>query len=460
MNTIGQGQYARQSTEENKEYLKGQLDLLQKAGVNAIVFQVRPSADAFYPSELEPWSHYLSGKAGEAPDPEWDPLQFMVDEAHARGMELHAWLNPYRVTTSVNEKLPANHVYHKHPEWFVSYDKKLYFDPALPECREFIEQVVRDIVTRYDVDAIHMDDYFYPYPVDSMDFPDDASYAKYGEGTDRGDWRRKNVDQLIEGIHRTLMETKPWVRLGIRPFGIWRNKSTDPRGSETSGLQNYDALYADVLLWTQNGWVDYLVPQLYWELEHKRASYLALVDWWGKNSNGRDLYIGQDVNRTMTLPDIPPSKAPNQLAHKVELTRENENIKGNCWWPGYSITKNFEGGADTLAAGFQSTIALVPAYTWISDEAPEAVTGLECKDGKLTWDAPEAPGQAPAVTKYVVYRLDSPDVSAIGDAENIVAVVYDNAFEIPAGEAGAYYVVTALDRVNNESAASRPILVE
>ena len=178
IHTVHQGQYAKMTTEENKAYLRDILDKLKVAGCNAVVFQVRPSADALYPSEFEPWSRFLTGKAGVAPAPMWDPLQFMIDESHARGMELHAWLNPYRVTTSKNEKLPANHIYNKYPERFLTYDGKLYFDPGLPENRKFIEDVVKDIVTRYNVDAIHMDDYFYPYPVKGVVFPDGKSFCK------------------------------------------------------------------------------------------------------------------------------------------------------------------------------------------------------------------------------------------------------------------------------------------
>lgn len=460
MHTVHQGQYASQSTEENKAYLRNQLDLLKNAGVNAVIFQVRPSADAFYPSELEPWSRFLSGKAGVAPSPEWDPLQFMIDEAHARGMELHAWLNPYRVTTTAKQTLPKNHIYHKHPERFVTYDKKLYFDPGLPENREFINDVVRDIITRYDVDAIHMDDYFYPYPVAKLDFLDDASYKKYGKGMKRGDWRRKNVDMLIEGLHRTIAENKPWVRLGISPFGVWRNKSTDPRGSETKALQNYDDLYADVLLWTKNGWVDYMLPQLYWELEHKRAPYIELVKWWEKQSNGRHMYIGQDVVKAMTLPDIAPSTEKTQLRHKIELARAGKNIHGNCWWPGYSITKNVNGVADSLANEFQSTIALIPAYDWISDETPAAPSSLKAKDGRLTWKSAKPAGKVEDTVKFVVYHLPGGDAAAaMDDPVNIVDVVYGNEWAIPSDTHGRYFV-TALDRVNNESLPSSVVEIK
>lgn len=457
MHTVHQGQYARQTTDQNKTYLRNQLDSLKAAGVNAIVWQVRPSADAFYQSNFEPWSRFLSGKAGVAPSPTWDPLQFMIDECHNRGMELHAWLNPYRVTTSPKEVLPKNHIYYKHPERFVMYDRKVYFDPGIPENRKFIEDVVDDIITRYDVDGIHMDDYFYPYPVAGKEFPDEKSFAKYGQGMKRDDWRRQNVDQLIEGLHKLIAQKKPWIRFGVSPFGIWRNRSSDPRGSETNGLQNYDALYADVLLWTKNGWVDYMLPQLYWELEHKRASYLVLVDWWNKNANGRHMYIGQDVNKSMQLPDLKPSNEKTQLRHKVELTRKGENIQGNCWWPGYSITRNVGGVADSLANDLQSTIALPPTYPWITDEAPAKVKGVKIKNGVMSWTAPETQGAATDVNRFVVYRSDeNKPEKAVNDPANIVAVTYENSFNLPAKK-GEYFFVTALNRVNNESEPSMAV---
>ncbi len=451
LHTVHQGQYAQMTPDETKDYLTNQLDLLYDAGVNAVMFQVRPSADAFYVSNLEPWSRFLTGKAGVAPSPMWDPLQFMIDECHKRGMELHAWLNPYRVTTSKNEVLPKNHIYHKHPERFVTYDGKKYFDPGLPENRKFIENVILDIITRYDLDGIHMDDYFYPYPVAKLEFPDDASFKKYGNGMKRDDWRRKNVDLLIEEIHTLIAQNKPWIRFGVSPFGIWRNKTSDPRGSDTAGLQNYDALYADVLLWSEQGWVDYMLPQLYWELEHKKASTLILAKWWNENAFGRHMYFGQDVNKTMDKPDLAPSTEKSQLRHKIELSRELENVQGNCWWPGYSITKNYLGVADSLATDLQSTIALVPTYPWINGDAPAPVTGLKKSGDIISWDKAPAEGKATDVNHYVIYASDSNDAAAvIADPENILTVTYENSFDLE-GTLPTYIFVTALDRVNNES---------
>ena len=458
MHTVYQGQYAQKSTSELQKYLIDQLDKQKAAGINAVLFQVRPSADAFYPSKLEPWSRFLT-KNGNAPKPYWDPLQFMIDECHKRGMELHAWLNPYRVTTSPNEKLAPSHLFHKEPQRFVKYkgDNKMYFDPGLPENRKFIEDVVMDIVNRYDVDGIHFDDYFYPYPANGADFPDEKSFAKYGKGMKKGDWRRKNVDLLIKEIHEKIAASKPWVIFGVSPFGIWRNKKSDPRGSDTNGLQNYDALYADVLLWSEKGWVDYLLPQLYWELEHPKASTAVLADWWNENAGPRHMYYGQDVNNIMKHKDLPPSKEQSQLRHKIKLSRSLPNVQGNCWWPAYSITANVSGVADSLANDLQSTIALVPEYPWISTAKPAKVTDLKATGKKLTWKAPKPKGKTEDVVKFVVYRFDKGAKPDFENAAAIQAVTYQPSFN--ATVAGDYYI-TALNRVNNESEPSGKVNIK
>lgn len=459
MHTVYQPQYSEKGTTELQRYLVDQLDKLQAAGVNAILFQVRPSADAFYPSQLEPWSRFLT-KGGKAPSPYWDPLQFMIDECHKRGMELHAWLNPYRVTTTAKEKLAPGHLYYKEPKRFVRYkgDNKLYFDPGLPENREFIEVVVMDIVERYDVDGIHFDDYFYPYPANGKDFPDDASYAKYGKGMKRGDWRRQNVNLLIEGIHKRIADSdKPWVRFGVSPFGIWRNKKSDPRGSDTNGLQNYDALFADVLLWAREGWIDYQLPQLYWQLEHKLASTQVLAEWWNENAEGRHMYFGQDVSNIMKHHDLAPSKEKTQLRHKVKLSRSLPNVQGNCWWPGYTITANLGGVADSLKQDLQSTIALVPEYPWIKNHRPRSPKSVKMRDGRLSWRPSKIKGKTNDVVRYVIYRFDSKDDADFDNAGAIVAITPDTSY-LPTCD-GVYYV-TALNRVNNESKPSKPATIE
>ena len=305
--------------------------------------------------------------------------------------------------------------------------------------------------------GIHFDDYFYPYPAKGEDFPDSASYAKYGNGMDRGDWRRHNVDMLIEEIHGKIAASKPWVRFGVSPFGIWRNKKSDPRGSDTNGLQNYDALYADVLLWSEKGWVDYLLPQLYWELEHKLASTAVLADWWNANAGPRHMYYGQDVANIMKHADLAPSTEKTQLRHKIELSRSLPNVQGNCWWPAYAITANVGGVADSLKNDLQSTIALVPSYPWISTKTPDVPAKLKARDGKLTWSADAPKADVNDAVRFVVYRFENGTTPDFENAEAIVAITPDHSFTI-AGP-GDYYV-TALNRVNNESKPSDKVTVK
>lgn len=447
MNTIYQPQYRTNSTDANKKYLCRQLDSLVVAGVNAVIFQVRPQADAFYESRLEPWSRFLTD-GGKAPSPYWDPLAFMVDECHARGMELHAWLNPYRVTSAAKQLLPPGHIYHKHPERFVRYGGKLYFDPGIPENRAFIVEVVKDILNRYDVDGIHFDDYFYPYPIKGKEFPDGKSYKRYGKKMKRADWRRHNVDMLIREVHEAIGAVKPWVRFGVSPFGIWRNSTRDPRGSATSGLETYDSLYADVLLWAREGWVDYLAPQLYWELDHKAASYRTLIEWWNRNADGCQLYIGQDVERSVKV---------DELSEKMDILRASGNVEGVCWWPAYSLTRNAGGVADTLSAVYHAVKALPPAFPYKCGHDPEAPAGVRLEGGSLiSWQKTPADGAATDVNRHVIYRFETSAEVDISHPEAIVAVTYADSWNV---EVPGCYVVTALDRANNESGPSEIVNV-
>lgn len=461
MHIIGQKQYAQMNPEQTRQYLIEQLDLLQQANCNAVIWQIRPQADAAYVSNLEPWSRWLTGEPGKAPDPVWDPLQFMIDQTHKRGMELHAWINPYRVTSSEDDKPAPGHIYYEHPEWFLKYaDGKLYFDPGLPESRDFINLVVKDILERYDIDALHMDDYFYPYPVTGVDFPDTTSYNQYGIGWDKNDWRRHNVDLLIEQLHGTIQQVKPWVRFGISPFGIWRNKANDPDGSDTDGLQCYDALYADCPKWTAMGWVDYMVPQLYWELEHKRASDLVLMHWWNDHANGRHMYYGQAVHNVMSHQDIADDGGdpanPTQLDHKLRLQRSMAHVHGVTWWPGYTITSNFNGVLDSLANNQMSHPALIPAYTWLDSKEPHHVHDLKIKKvaGKkcLTWRAHDTDDPMQQAVRYVIYRYPKGQKGHLDDAAHILAITGETSFVLPDGGKGNWhYAVTALDRCWNES---------
>ena len=451
------GQFRGIPTDRLKQILINQLNSLQGAGINAIIFQVRPEADALYASQYEPWSRFLTGVQGKAPEPYWDPMQFMIEECHKRSMEFHAWINPYRVKTSLKNELSPIHIYNSHPEWFVTYGDQLYFDPALPESRNHICKVITDIVSRYDVDAIHMDDYFYPYPIKGKDFPDDASFARYGGGfSNKADWRRSNVNILIQKIHETVRGLKPWVKFGVSPFGIYRNQSSDPLGSATNGLQNYDDLYADVLLWARKGWIDYNIPQVYWQIGHPAADYETLVKWWAKHTENRPLFIGQSVMNTVQNAD-PKNPSVNQLPRKMALQRAYQTIGGSCQWPASAVVENAGKYRDALVAEYHKYPALPPVFDFMDNEAPDKVRKVKpvwTADGYiLFWTAPKFKDEMNRPVQYVVYRFASKEKVDIDDPSHIVAVTRNTFYKLPYedGKTKYRYVVTALDRLHNES---------
>ena len=455
------GQFIGMSTQELQQTLTTQLNALQKAGINAIIFQVRPEADALYMSYYEPWSRYLTGEQGVAPDPYWDPLQWMIDECHRRGMELHAWINPYRAKTKGTKELGLKHPYKSNPERFVHYDGMLIFNPALKENRDYICTIVRDIVKRYDIDGLHIDDYFYPYPVPGLEFNDEYSFRNDSRGfTNKGDWRRDNVNLLVEQLHHTIRDTKPWVKFGISPFGIYRNKKSDPEGSLTNGLQNYDDLYADILLWIDKGWVDYTIPQLYWEIGHKAADYETLIDWWANHANGRPLFIGQDVMRTVKAADKTHPQQ-HQQARKMQLQRSYASIGGSCQWPASAVAENVNNYATALSEEYHHWLALQPEFPFIDKKAPQKVKKLEViwtdEGPVLCWTAPRYKDEMDRPIKYVVYRFAKGEKIDLNDATKIVAFTQSTFFPLTyqGGEMKFTYVVTTLDRLQNESKAQK-----
>ena len=451
------GQFQGMTVETMKSTLIGQLNNLQKAGINAIIFQVRAEGDALYRSQYEPWSRFLTGTQGVAPANSWDPLAFMIKECHDRNMELHAWVNPYRARTKGTTVLSPMHPYNRFPQYFVEYCGQLYFDPGFPECRQYIRKIVEDIVTRYDVDAIHMDDYFYPYPTPGVEFPDDVSFAANGRGfTNRGDWRRNNVNVLIKELHETIHAAKPWVKFGVSPFGIYRNQKSDPNGSATNGLQNYDDLYADVLMWVNNGWVDYNIPQIYWEIGNRAADYDTLIRWWAKHSANRPLFIGQDVMRTVKHADV-RNPAQHQMPAKYALQRSLLNVQGSCQWYAAAVVANPGSYRDLLVTEYHKYPALIPVSPFIDDEAPKKVRKVKpiwTEDGYiLFWTAPKYKDEMDRAVQYVVYRFKSGEKVNLQDASRIVKITRDTFYKLPYedGKIKYRYVVTALDRLHNES---------
>ena len=347
------------------------LDMYEKNGMNAMIVQVRPAADAFYPSQYEPWSQWLTGVQGKPPSPYYDPLQFMIEETHKRGMEFHAWLNPYRAVHNIGSSSVAeNHITRIHPEWFVTYGDKKYFDPGNKEAQNFVVNVVRDIVKRYDVDAIHMDDYFYPYRIPGKEFPDEASYKKSGSLLNKDDWRRSNTDSIIKALSLVIKQEKKLCRFGISPFSVWRNNDKDSvRGSDSrSGQTNYDDLYADILLWLQKGWIDYVTPQLYFTIGHPKVDYAKMLDWWSRNSYGRHVYIGHGVYKAGTKEAGWDN--PNEIPNQIKLLRRNPNVQGSIYFSSVSFQRNPNGWNDSLQNNYYKYPALLPPMRWIDNEKP------------------------------------------------------------------------------------------
>lgn len=440
---------ASNSMEQNKKDMIKILDYLKAANVNAVVFQVRPACDAMYYSEIEPWSSWFTGEQGKAPNPFWDPLEFAVEEAHKRGMELHAWFNPYRVTRStwnlpLDEKNPAV----KHPDWVLNVDGDKILDPGLPQVREYVLSVIMDVVRRYDIDAVHFDDYFY---LEGITTQDDKTFADYNRGfTDRGDWRRDNVNELLRMIYNGIQNEKPTVKFGQSPAGIW--KSGVP--PNIFGRSAYSAIYCDAVAWLNEQIIDYLAPQLYWPFGGSQ-DYGTLAPWWASKRNARHIYPGLPFYRVGET-----SMDATQIGRMIKLNRKTDGIEGEIFFTAHNFNDNPLHVTDTLKNNYYKYKALIPVMEWKDLVPPQNPQNLRFAkvDGlgieALTWDKPTDND----VARYVIYSFDSPTVnqSDIEDATKIFDITSKNYFIVTSSfpTQKKYYVVTALDHNNNESLIS------
>ncbi len=359
------------------------LQFYKRLNFNAVIVQVRTAGDALYPTDLAPWSRFLTGKEGTALDSDEDPLNWMIREAHIWGFEFHAWFNPYRATVSQNTSvLSDDHDYYQHPEWMVAYGSKYYYNPGIPEVKEKFTKIIEEVVTNYHIDGVHFDDYFYPYRVENEVFNDSLTYKKYAlAGQNLGDWRRANIDSLVKATYETIQKQKPWVQFGISPFGVWKNNDTDPRGSATrAGQTTYDDLYADPLLWMQNGWLDYIVPQLYWSLKLPVASHKVLANWWVKNVGNTNLYLGNGAYKVYNNSDNRWNKT-RELPKQIALGRKLDKVKGNVFFSAKSLIENREKLVHYLQRNLYSKPSFVPSTTGSSKkiETPQ-ITLMEDKD--------------------------------------------------------------------------------
>ncbi|SFT07258.1 glycoside hydrolase family 10 protein [Saccharopolyspora flava] len=322
--------------EQQQAEYRALLDEAVANRMNAVFVQVRPTADAFWPSPVEPWSHWLTGQQGR--DPGYDPMRFLVDEAHQRGLEFHAWFNPYRVsmTDDLNALVPS-HPARLHPEWTFAYGGKRYYDPGLPQVRDLVTSAITDAVSRYQVDGVHLDDYFYPYPVEGQPIPDERTFAEHGKGfANIDDWRRENVNELVAGLHDRVHAIRPNAEFGVSPFGIWRNASSDPAGSNTRGMESYSAIFADTRRWVKEGWVDYIAPQVYWQFGHPAADYAAVVPWWSQTVSGTGvkLYIGQAAYKV----GQPGWTDPAELSNHLAFNADQPHVEGDLYFSAKSLT--------------------------------------------------------------------------------------------------------------------------
>lgn len=326
--------------EQKSEFIK-LLDSFQKFNMNVVILQVRAASDAFYPSATEPWSLFLTGRQGMPPKPFYDPLAWAIDQCHQRGMELHAWFNPFRVRNLGHYTLDPKSFASIHPQYVKEFDKKLFLDPGYPEVISHVVAVIAEVAHNYNVDAILLDDYFYPYPVEGKNFSDEKSFAQYGHNFYPGklkEWRRENINHFISSIHDTLISINPKIKFGISPFGIWRNKSADPDGSAgRRGISSYDDLYADVRKWLVKGWIDYVIPQLYWEKGNHFGDFTALVQWWSENCFGKPLYIGQALYKSTAEKN--GWNQPDELNEQINFLRTNEKVRGFAFYSASNLGK-------------------------------------------------------------------------------------------------------------------------
>jgi len=394
------------------------LDLHQRNGMNTVFVQVRPAGDAFYPSSYEPWSEYLTGKQGLPPTPYYDPLQFMIEETHKRGMEFHAWINPYRAVFNISKSsIAPTHITKIHPDWFLNYGTTKFFNPGLPQVRAHVTRIVKDIVDRYDVDGIHMDDYFYPYRIDGKEFPDQKTFLLYGNGLSKDDWRRSNCDSIILQLYQTIRTANPRVKFGISPFGVWRNQSKDPRGSNTKGGQtNYDDLYADILLWLEKGWIDYVTPQLYWERGHKLCDYDGLLEWWNNNTFGKHMYVGHGIYRAGTNAAW---KDKNELPLQIQKLRSLSNTQGSAYFSSKTFEKNPNGWNDSLRNNYYAYPALPNPMPWIDSIAPEMPFLEPLNDGinRISYKGKEK------IKGYAIFTVDEKQEVILANARLVQIIL-------------------------------------
>lgn len=459
------------SPQVQQDQLVAMLDALKAAGINAVFFQIRAESDALYASSIEPWSYWLTGAQGQPPEPFYDPLTFAIDEAHQRGMELHAWFNPFRAVRGSGYPNADNHVSQTHPEWILSFGDAgslKILDPGQPAVHDYVTTVIMDVVRRYDVDGVHFDDYFYPYPPNQITDEDDATFEVHNRGfTDRGDWRRDNINRFVAQVYDSIQAVRPEVAFGISPFGIWRNGV--PAG--IVGMDAYDVIYADATAWLDAGTIDYVVPQLYWPFGGGQ-DYARLASWWSFTAFGQHLYTGHGLYRASRSTFSGTLFAANEVPRQVRYNRGDPGIRGSVFFRAKNLTQyTSKGFADSLRANLYHHPALTPPMDWKDQTPPDVPLGLTYtwagEDAvRLSWSPPPAKTGRAGLERYALYRIRSAELpdfdEALADATNLLAVTGTTSYTDRPGQADEpyYYVVTSVSPNSIESAPSNSISLE
>jgi len=450
------------STADQQTELTTLLDELKISGINAIFFQIRTECDAFYQSSYEPWSYYLTGQQGTPPLPFYDPLEFVIKESHKRGMELHAWLNPYRAEKTIGAyPFVGDHITKTHPDWILQINTYKFLNPGIPEVADYVTKIISDVARRYDIDGVHLDDYFYPYPPDQITDQDSAAFRIYNQGiTNIGDWRRENTTSLIAQIDDSLKSIKPYLKYGISPFGIW--KSGTPAG--ITGMDAYNVIYADAMAWLKNGSVDYLAPQLYWPFGGGQ-DYGTLNTWWSDSTSAYDkhLYVGQAAYKASAY-------GANEIPSEINFNRNNPKCQGSIFFKAGNFWENPKGMTDSLKYSSNRFHAIPPIMNWkeVNPLPPNEPTNLHYQINpvsgryEFTWDAPPAAADGDTASRYVVYRFET-HPSTVDDGNKIFGTTgglsLSTKFSKTISTSGNYFVVTALDRLENESSMSNVLQI-
>lgn len=456
------------STESQKNEFTNLVKRHKQNGMNALFVQVRPSCDAFYDSNIEPWSEWLSGIQGKAPLPFYDPLAFMIEVTHQHGMEFHAWFNPYRaVINKTSSSIAKNHISVQRPDWIQIDENLKILDPGLPEVRNYVAKVVMDVVRRYDIDGVHFDDYFYPYPKKGVVFQDDKTFKKYSKGIKNiHDWRRNNINTLIKMISDSINSVKPNIKYGVSPFGIWRNKNSHPSGSNTSGFESYNGIYCDPITWLKEGYVDYVLPQIYWSIGFPAADFSELALWWSRNTYGKHIYVGHGAYKIENGAADFRWENKSEMPNQIRMVRNITELRGSTFFSSKSISNNLGGVEDSLRKEIYKYPAFPPVMNWKDTAAINSPINLNISyssDGiKMQWENNVDNSSGKEVFQYVVYRFRNREQINLNDPRAIRSVQNVNNLEFIDTQYDEFsaqfvYAVTAMDRLWNES---KPVLKE